>query len=196
MDTCDIWIEKGYEHFGKYGPNDLSVKLIAEECSIARTTFNYHFSNKEEFCDELIDKHYDLLDQYCDLAELHCRNYLPDIHQLALMFPSGFKFHKQLFNHRHISKYNQVYEECNKIAGKRFSVQLFIDYYQLPLSFKSAAQLHDSLVDTWYSRLDLNDMSLDSMVRSTEEIMKGILNLIANVREDLTQSNIPFSSGF
>lgn len=196
MDTCDIWIEKGYAHFGEYGPKDLSIKLIAEECSMARTTFNYHFSNKEEFCDELIDRHYELLDQYCELAGLHCKTYLPDVHKLALMFPQGFKFQKQLFNYRHIPKFNKVYEDCNRIAGEKFSVQLFIDYYKLPLSFDSATQLHNSLVDTWYSRLDVNNMTLDNMVRSSEEIMRSILKLIAQIRDDLATSDISFSSGF
>ncbi len=195
-DTIDIWIQKGYEHFGNYGPNGMSIKLIAEESSLTRTTFNYHFANKEAFCNELIDKHYELLDQYCNFGELHCKNYLPDIHQLALGFPAGFKFQKQLFNHRHISKYNEVYEACNRIAGERFSVQLFIDYYKLPLSFDDAARLHNSLVDTWYSRLDTNPLSLDKMVRSTEEIMQGLLTLISKVKMKESQKYIDISSVF
>lgn len=194
MDTHDIWIEKGYEHFGIHGPNELSIKLIAEESSIARTTFNYHFLNKEEFCNELLDKHYELLNQYCDLGELHCRKYLPDIHELALAFPSGFKFHKQLFNHRNIPKYNRVYKKCNTIAGKRFSVQLFIDYYNLPLSFEAATQLHDALVDAWYSRLDTDHLTLEKMVHSTEVIMKGVLKLVANVRKGIAQPPIKIPS--
>ena len=101
MDTHDLWIEKGYEHFGLYGPERLSIKLIAQEHDIARTSFNYYFSNKEEFCDELIEKHYDLVHQFCDAGKLHSKKYLPDLHALILAFPNGLKFMKQLFNHRH-----------------------------------------------------------------------------------------------
>ena len=185
MDTHTIWIEKGYEHFGNYGPNNLSIKLIAEESSIARTSFNYYFLDKEEFCNELMDKHYDLLNQYCDYGKSHCKRYLPDVHKLALAFPAGFKFHKQLFNHRYIPKFDKVYNECNQIAGQRFSVQLFLDYYKLPLSFETGAKLHDSLVDTWYSRLDAENLALDKMIQSTEEIMKDILELIVNIRNEV-----------
>ena len=177
-----MWIEKGYEHFGLYGPDKLGIKLIAEECGIARTSFNYYFSNKEEFFSELIDKHYDLLNQYCDAGKLHCKKYLPDLHQLALSFPTGIKFQKQLFSHRHIVKYNEVYNECNEISGREFILRLFIDYYELPLSIAEAAQLHESLTDAWYSRLDVDQMTLKKLVRSSEEIMKGLLVLMANNR--------------
>jgi AcrR family transcriptional regulator len=36
------------------GPDKLCIKLIAEECGIARTSFNYYFSKKKDFCDELL----------------------------------------------------------------------------------------------------------------------------------------------
>lgn len=180
MDTRDLWIEKGYEHFGLYGPNSLSIKLIAQELDIARTSFNYYFLDKEEFCDELIEKHYDLVNQYCDAGKLYCNKYVPDVHELILSFPNGLKFQKQLFNHRHIEKFNKVYVKCNEIGDQQFVIQLFIDYFKLPLSVEEAKQLHGALLDTWYSRLDINDLALEKLIGSTEEIMQTILKLMAN----------------
>ena len=180
MDTRDLWIEKGYEHFGLYGPDGLSIKLIAEENNIARTSFNYYFLDKEEFCDELIEKHYDLVNQYCDAGELHCKKYVPDLHMLILTFPIGLKFMKQLFNHRHIVKYNEVFMKTNQMGDHKFALRLFIDYYKLPLANKEAALLHGSLTDAWYSRLDINDLTLEKLISSTEEIMQTILALMAN----------------
>ena len=52
MKTRQLWIEKGYEHFGLYGPEMLSIKKIAKELSIARTSFNYYFKGKDEFIDD------------------------------------------------------------------------------------------------------------------------------------------------
>lgn len=187
MDTREIWIEKGYEHFGLYGPDGLSIKLIAEENGIARTSFNYYFLNKEEFCNELIEKHYDLVNQYCDAGKLYCNKYVPDVHELILSFPNGLKFQKQLFNHRHIEKFNKVYVKCNEMGDRQFVIQLFIDYFKLPLSVKEAKQLHGALLDTWYSRLDINDLALEKLIGSTEEIMRGILAL-------MERSNSPYST--
>ena len=34
LNTHAIWIEKGYEHFENYGPDIISIKLIAKESSI------------------------------------------------------------------------------------------------------------------------------------------------------------------
>lgn len=180
MDTRELWIEKGYEHFGLYGPDGLSIKLIAEENNIARTSFNYYFLNKEEFCDELIEKHYDLVNQYCDEGKLHCKKYIPDLHMLILTFPIGLKFMKQLFNHRHNVKFNEVYMKSNQLGNRQFTLPLFIDYYKLPLEVKEAALLHGSLTDAWYSRLDINDLTLEKLISSTEEIMETILALMAN----------------
>lgn len=180
METRELWIEKGYKHFGLYGPEKLSIKLIAEEHGIARTSFNYYFLNKEEFCSELIDKHYDLIIQFCDAGELHCKKYVPDLYTLILRFPTGLKFMKQLFNHRDNVKFNEVFVKCNEMVEHKFALRLFIDYFKLPLPLEEAALLHKLLTDTWYSRLDVNDLTLEKLIHSTEEIMQSILALMAN----------------
>lgn len=194
METYNLWIEKGYEHFGLYGPDHLSIKRIAEELYIARTSFNYHFKDKDEFIDELIRHHYDLHKQFCETGKRHCKKYLPDIHQLVLVFPEGFKFHKQLFNHKQIDKYSKVFNTCNEISANEFVIQLFINYYSLPLTFKDASELHESLLETWYSRLDTNDMTLEKLVRSTEEIMSALLALMQNSRNNVSLPLIPIPS--
>ena len=190
MGTRELWIEKGYEHFGLYGPEKLSIKLIAQEHSIARTSFNYYFSNKEEFCNELIDKHYDLINQFCDAGKLHCKKYLPDLYVLILAFPTGLKFMKQLFNHRENVEFNEVFVKCNKMVEHQFALQLFINYFKLPLSAKEAAPLHKLLTDTWYSRMDINDLTLEKLTDTTEEIMQSILTLMASSSSSNSDSTI------
>ena len=191
MDTRELWIEKGYEHFGLYGPDRLSIRLIAEELEIARTSFNYYFLNKDEFCDELIEKHYNLVIQYCDAGKLHCKKYVPDLHMLILTFPIGLKFQKQLFNHRHNVRFNQVYVKCNEMGDQQFALRLFIDYFKLPLADKEAALLHGLMMDSWYSRLDINDMTLEKLISSTEEIMQTILALMASSSSPFSTNAIP-----
>ena len=181
MKTRQLWIEKGYEHFGLYGPEILSIKKIAKELSIARTSFNYHFKNKDKFIDDLLSYHCDLHSQFIEAGKMHCKKYIPDLHKLLLAFPVGLKFHKQLFNHMHIAKYQDAFIKCNEISDKEFVVRLFIDYYNLPLNDKDASQIHESLVETWYSRLDINDLTLEKLVESTEEIMRALRVLLDNI---------------
>lgn len=190
METRELWIEKGYEHFGLYGPEKLSIKSIAEEHGISRTSFNYYFLNKEEFCSELIEKHYDLVIQFCDAGKLNCENYIPDIYKLILLFPNSLKFMKQLFNHRDNIKFNEVFVKCNDMVEYKFALRLFIDYFELPLSTKEAAPLHKLLTDSWYSRLDINDLSLEKLIQSTEEIMQSILTLMASSNSSNSFSTI------
>lgn len=181
MKTRQIWIEKGYEYFGLYGPDMLSIKKIANELSIARTSFNYHFKGKDEFIDDLLSFHYELHSRFIEAGKQQCKKYIPDLHQLLLGFPVGLKFHKQLFNNLHISKYNEVYKKCNEISAKEFIIKLFVDYYSLPLNYEDAAQLHKSLEYAWYSRLDIQNLSLEKLVDSTEEIMSSLLALMDNM---------------
>lgn len=178
MKTRQLWIEKGYEHFGLYGPDMLSIKKIASELSIARTSFNYHFKRKDEFIDDLLSYHFDVHGQFIEAGKLHCKKYIPDLHKLLLAFPVGLTFHKQLFNHSHIPKYQEVFKKCNEISDKEFVVRLFIDCYNLPLNNMDASQLHKSLVESWYSRLDINDLTLEKLVDSTQDIMRALLVLL------------------
>lgn len=190
--TLNIWIEEGYKQFGLYGPDNISIKKIAEDASISRTTFNYYFKDKDEFINELILHHVDMHSQFCKAGKQHCKKYLPDLHKLILTFPSGFKFHKQLFNHMNISKYRMAYFNCNEMSSRVFVVQLFIDYYSLPLKFEDALLLHESLTETWYSRLDIEDMRLETLIDLTEEIMKPLLQLIKNIQTKTREEIITY----
>ena len=100
---------------------------------------------------------------------------------------------KQLFNHRHIVKYNEVFMKTNQMGDQQFALRLFIDYYKLPLAVKEAALLHGSLTDAWYSRLDINDLTLEKLISSTEEIMQTILALMAksNSPNSFSTDSIP-----
>ena len=64
------------------------------------------------------------------------------------------------------------------MVEKKFALRLFMDYYKLPLAVKEAALLRASLTDTWYSRLDINDLTLEKLTNAAEEIMQTILALM------------------
>lgn len=51
--------------------------MIAFELSIARTSFNYHFTSKDAFTDVLLQHHYQLHGQFIEAGKLHCKKYIP-----------------------------------------------------------------------------------------------------------------------
>jgi AcrR family transcriptional regulator len=45
VDTSkQLWIEKGYEHFAEYGPENISINAISKEIGSPRASFYHHFS--------------------------------------------------------------------------------------------------------------------------------------------------------
>ena len=92
MKTRQLWIEKGFEHFGLCGPDMLSIKKIANELSLARTSFNYHFKRKDDFTDDLLSFHCELHGQFIEAGKMNCKKYIPDLHKMLLAFPAG-RFH-------------------------------------------------------------------------------------------------------
>ena len=81
--------------------------------------------------------------------------------------------------------------KCNEMGDQQFALQLFMDYYKLPLAVKEAELLHGLLMDSWYSRLDINDLTLEKLISSTEEIMLTILALMASSSSPFSTNAIP-----
>ena len=45
--TKQEWLDKGYEHFALYGPENLSINKISKEVGFSRASFYHHFGNIE-----------------------------------------------------------------------------------------------------------------------------------------------------
>ena len=86
-----------------------------------------------------------------------------------------------------------VFVKCNEVVERKFALGLFMDYYKLPLAVQEAAQLHASLTDTWYSRLDIDDLTLEKSTSAVEEIMQTILALMKKSRSlnPFSKASIP-----
>ena len=50
------WIESGYFLFAESGPN-ISIKKLAKIAGLPRTNFYYHFKDKEDLIDSIIQLH-------------------------------------------------------------------------------------------------------------------------------------------
>jgi len=178
MEVKEIWLEKGYELFAMFGPNILTINKVAKEINQTRTNFYYYFNDLNDFIDELIRMHLKLFEIYLERGKKECKKYLPDIHKLLSEFPMGLRFHKQLFNNRSNPLYNFTYLQCNEKSADTFAIDLFKKYYELDTDKSTLKLIHESLLDAWFSKLNVNDITVENMVKLTNDIMESILYLL------------------
>ena len=173
--TKQIWLEKGYEFFGEYGPNGLNIKLLAEKAGLPRTNFYYHFADKEDLIEQLLYLHNQLVENYCEVLKEQMQVFIPDLYKISAQYPKGFKFQRQLFLNRNDYRFNLVYINCN-ISCNPIIIPKLIEYYKLNVPYSVIESLWTTVTDTWYSRLDVNNFNVAYLCELTEEIMKTVLD--------------------
>lgn len=177
MRTKDKWLEIGFRHFAEFGPDQISIKRMADELNVPRSTFYHYFGDKDNLIEELLIIYLKAVDEYVAEGTTTCKKLIPDLHVLLYKYIDGLKFSRQLLINRHNPIYNLVYTRVRKKANK-FIIPLFVDYYNFNIPYKTAEDLWDSLSDSWYSRLDPNKISVEYMIKLTEEIMDVVLTFV------------------
>lgn len=86
------WIEKGYEHFAIYGPENLSINKLSKELGSLRASFYHHFGDIEIFIQSLLDMHWQIIIEYCSIGKKECKKLFPDLYVLIAQFPLSMKF--------------------------------------------------------------------------------------------------------
>lgn len=172
------WIEKGYEHFALYGPDNISVNKLSLELNLSRASFYYHFSDMEIFIDILLDFHWDLHVNNIDSAALECKKLIPDFYLFLEQFPIPIKFSRQLFLNRNITKYNFLFMKTYNATAKEFLVKLFCEKYGL-IKNQDSYDLWLTVGDAWYSRLGPSDLSAKKMQQLAEEVLDSVMKFIS-----------------
>lgn len=175
MSSKEKWLEKAYEYFAEVGPLDFNIKALSVKAGLSRTNFYYHFIDKDDLIDQLLELHYQVGDKYNAILKKQLNTYLPDLHLISLQHITAIKFSRQLFLHRNIPKLNKTFIEVNKSTHPVIIPKLK-EYYKLNVPYELAESLWITLCDTWYSRLDINQFSLDYLCDLSEDIMKTILD--------------------
>ncbi|MCK5701471.1 MAG: TetR/AcrR family transcriptional regulator, partial [Cyclobacteriaceae bacterium] len=88
------WIEKGYEHFALYGPENISINAISKEIGSPRASFYHHFSDMEVFINFLLETHLDVFKSYVEEGKEYCDCLIPDFYQLLEKYPMGLKLQR------------------------------------------------------------------------------------------------------
>jgi len=168
------WIEGAYSHFADVGPEQLNIKRISEITALPRTNFYYHFPDTDILVTQLLNFHVDLSKEYEKELRQKLRVFIPDLHRILCSYETGVKFHWQLFKHRSDIRFGYIYNSLNNSSAD-IILPVFRDYYKLTVSDPALKALWKTLTDSWYSRLDFEDFSPESLAELSDSIMQSIL---------------------
>ena len=174
------WIEKGYEHFALYGPDNLSINKLSKEIGSSRASFYHHFGDIDIFINELLDTHWQINQQFCSVGALECKKYLPDVYLLLEQYPIPLQFSKQLFLHRNNPIYNLLFIKTYDAAAQTFILNLFSKQFDLHYNDEDTYNLWLTVGESWYSRLDTNDLSAANMEQLAKEVINSVLKFISS----------------
>jgi AcrR family transcriptional regulator len=179
-----IWVETAYQLFAEEGPENFSIKALANRCRLPRTNFYYYFDNKEEIIEAILELHFQTTTEHFNIElEKKFNTLIPDLYEAIYEFKLGIQFARQLFRYRDKPQFNKAHKK-----GLTLSVDLilpkFKDYFEINLPDNKAKELWFTLADVWYSRINFDDYTVKSLSNLAIEIMSSITPLINMPIED------------
>ncbi|NQT78754.1 MAG: TetR/AcrR family transcriptional regulator [Bacteroidetes bacterium] len=172
-------IEKGYEHFAEDGPENLSINKISKEIGYSRASFYHHFGDIDIFIHELLDMHWQIIQQFNLTGKKECKNFYPDLYVLLAQNPIPLKFSKQLFINRNNPIYNYLFSKAYNESSKIFVLKLFSKQFSLKNN-EETFNLWVTVGESWYSRLDTNDLSAEKMQQIAKDVMNSVLKFVSS----------------
>ena len=173
-----IWIEKGYEQFALYGPENFSVNLLSKSIGFSRASFYHHFGDIELFLDELLSKHWIMAEAFNSMSKEKCLKLFPDLYQLLEQIPIPLKFNMQLFHHRNHPRFNFLFVKIYESSANSFALKLFKEHLGLIQSEKDIYHLWLTMGEAWYSRLKPDDLTSSTLQKHAEEILETLSVLV------------------
>lgn len=178
------WLDTAYQLFAEIGPDNLTIKELANICDLPRTNFYYHFHSKDELIDEVINLHFRTTTELFNIElgeRLHV--FIPDLYTVLYDFKPGLQFARSLFNHRHNPRYDEAYKKGVALSAYLI-VPKFKEYFKIELPDNEVRELWFTLTDAWYSRLLFDNFSVDYMIDLCYNIMDTIKPLIRQGKTD------------
>lgn len=166
------WIETGYQQFAKDGPEKLTIKDIAHDAGVSRTSFYHFFTDLPDFIDHLLERHREIAGQYF-VEQKKCKTYDPDLFRLAESYRTSICFHQQLLLHKENPIYYLTYQVLNKVSNE-IIYPLWADYFDYQGNSLVGKEIHLMLLDVWYLKIRPEDISYDSLLNNAREIKRQV----------------------
>ncbi len=177
-ETYFKWIIAAYQEFAMNGP-DISLKSLSNNSSLSRSTFYYHFDDKEHLISELLDYHSNECEKFQTELKKNVKTLIPDLYIIMFQYKTSVMFHRQLLRNSHIDMYNKAYQSINNGSIKILLPQIRV-YFPTNHSDLEIINFYSTLTDAWYSQLNFTNLSVDSMINLAEDIMENTLGLYNN----------------
>lgn len=166
-----IWIEKGYEQFALFGPEHLSINKLSKTIGFSRASFYHHFGDIDVFTEELLEYHWQIAQQFNMHGKEKCTNLFPDLYNLLEQNPIVLQFSLQLFRHRSHPAFNYLFIKTYQATAKSFALELFRKHFGLTQSDDEVYFLWLTLGESWYSRLNPEEMTSGTLQKHSIEIL-------------------------
>ena len=173
-----LWLEKGYEHFALYGPRNLSINKLSKSVGLSRASFYHHFGDLDVFVEDLLAQHWAIIEIFNAEGKIKCNHLFPDLYDLLGYYPIPLKFSLQLFHNRSNPRFNFVLIKAYEAIAESFALDLFANHLGLIQSDKKVYHLWLTLGEAWYSRLDPDELSSETLQKHSEEILKTLSGFI------------------
>ena len=178
--TKKLWIEKGYEHFALYGPENLSINKISKEIGSSRASFYHQFGDNDIFIDELLEMHWQICQQFISVGKKEYKKLFPDLYLLLAKNPIPLQFNRQIFINRRKPVYNYVFAKTYSNSAKYFILKLFSKQFNLNYNDEDIYDLWFTIGESWYSRLEPADLSAEKMQQLAQDILNSVLKFVSS----------------
>ncbi len=156
------YLNKAYKEFAEKGTKGVTT-IISKNDSI------------EDLIYELLALHIDKIDFFTSLIKKQTYNY-NELFNLLYGYPDELKFCKQLFIHRENPEMNLVFlYGINAVKPIIFS--LLKSHFKLSEDIEYFNSVWMTMVESWCSRLDLNNLTAKHMKDISEETAEIIIML-------------------
>lgn len=179
-ETCQRWINEAYEAFANEGP-EFSLKALSQKAGLPRATLYYHFDSKDHLIEELLKRHQQYFDAFQSDVKSKLKQLIPDLYEIMIDYKLGVRFHQQLIKNRHIDLYNCAYC-CGNISSIKILLPYIKEYFGFNTSDAEVITFYNTLTDSWYSRIDTENLSVEEMTSTALFLMDNMLSVINSSR--------------
>lgn len=169
------WLEAAYHEFATTGP-EFSLKALANKTGLPRATLYYHFHDKDDLITTLLEWHEKNIDAYLQDLKNEVKNLIPDVYQLMFRYKEGILFHHQLLKHCSNADFCALYRRAND-KSLQILLPLIKTQFASTSSDLDLIKFYHTLTDAWYTRLDTNNFTVESMIALAQSILENTMGL-------------------
>lgn len=177
-------IDIGYHIFALEGPEHIDER-VAQEVHLKRNEFHNQFGAEENFIEELLSHHIELVDEFLEEAA-ECKSWDPDLIQLLVHFKTTILFNRQLklqsnnpifqltFNRISYLVQSQVFDIWRKFTNMQPHLELSRELYEVMRDIFHSRITNENLNYEYLKALATEFRTLiEKLIKLEQTVLKG-----------------------